>query len=191
VGQLAGLRAKRAWVDYAFNELAAAGYSVSSAYTMVKDKSKVSFSYRDNLWAGSDLLATGIASFGHISGVHYQNVAEWEQYVGALTGNSKTGEEPRLPLGRALVPTDHQLLVRELILQLKRGYLRPQAFQEKYGVNIVEDWQDEWRAHEAAELIEPGSIESDEIRLTRKGLLQVDGMLPSFFEAEHQGVRYT
>ncbi len=182
---------KRAWVDYAFNELAAAGYSVSSAYTMVKDKSKVSFSYRDNLWAGSDLLATGIASFGHISGVHYQNVAEWEQYVGALTGNSKTGEEPRLPLGRALVPTDHQLLVRELILQLKRGYLRPQAFQEKYGVNIVEDWQDEWRAHEAAELIEPGSIESDEIRLTRKGLLQVDGMLPSFFEAEHQGVRYT
>ena len=27
---------KRAWVDYAFDELAAAGYSVSSAYTMVK-----------------------------------------------------------------------------------------------------------------------------------------------------------
>ncbi|RIK82430.1 MAG: coproporphyrinogen III oxidase, partial [Planctomycetota bacterium] len=47
---------KRAWVDYAFDELEAAGYSVSSAYTMVKDPAKVNFSYRDNLWRGSDLL---------------------------------------------------------------------------------------------------------------------------------------
>ena len=29
---------KRAWVDYAFDEFAAAGYRVSSAYTLVKDK---------------------------------------------------------------------------------------------------------------------------------------------------------
>ena len=28
---------KRAWVDYAFDELLAAGYHVSSAYTLVKD----------------------------------------------------------------------------------------------------------------------------------------------------------
>ena len=70
-------RTKRAWVDYAFDELCAAGYSVSSAYTLVKDKHKVNFSYRDNLWRGSDLLATGVASFGHVSGVHYQNQPEW------------------------------------------------------------------------------------------------------------------
>ena len=65
---------KREWVDYAFNEMSAAGYHVSSAYTMVKDPDKVNFSYRDNFWMGSDLLATGIASFGHVSGVHYQNL---------------------------------------------------------------------------------------------------------------------
>ncbi len=76
--------AKRAWVDYAFDEMCAAGYSISSAYTLVKDKHKVNFSYRDNLWRGSDLLATGVASFGHTSGVHYQNLAEWPQYVGSL-----------------------------------------------------------------------------------------------------------
>ena len=73
---------KRAWVDYAFDELAAAGYSVSSAYTMVETP-RVNFSYRDNLWRGSDLFATGIASFGHVSGVHYQNHPEWEPYCGA------------------------------------------------------------------------------------------------------------
>ena len=51
---------------------------------MVKDKNKVNFSYRDNLWHGSDLLATGVASFGHVSGVHYQNEPDWAGYVGAL-----------------------------------------------------------------------------------------------------------
>ena len=48
---------KRAWVDYAFDEMAAAGYEVSSAYTLVKDKSKINFVYRDSLWHGADMLA--------------------------------------------------------------------------------------------------------------------------------------
>ncbi len=69
---------KREWVSYAFDELLSAGYQISSAYTVVKDPGKVNFSYRDNLWQGADLLATGIASFGHVSGVHYQNLAEWD-----------------------------------------------------------------------------------------------------------------
>ena len=73
---------KRAWVDYAFDQFTSAGYAVSSAYTLVKDKRKVNFSYRDNLWHGSDLLATGVASFGHVSGVHYQNRPDWASYVG-------------------------------------------------------------------------------------------------------------
>ena len=29
------------------------------------------------------------------------------------------------------------------------------------------------------------------LRLTRAGLLQVDALLPAFFEPEHRGVRYT
>ena len=103
---------KRAWVDFAFDALAAAGYAPSSAYTMVKDKTKVNFSYRDNLWHGSDLLATGVASFGHASGVHYQNQPDWAGYVGPL-------DRGELPLSRGLKPTPHQLLVRELILQLE------------------------------------------------------------------------
>lgn len=173
---------KRAWVDYAFDEFLAAGYQISSAYTVVKDSAKVNFSYRDNLWQGSDLLATGIASFGHISGVHYQNKAEWDQYIGDLI------QHERLPLGRALVPTPLQRLIREMILQLKKGYLRIPYFQEKFGVNILERWSDEWQAHAAAGML---VIEPHEIRLTRQGLLEVDGLLPAFFEPEHRGIRYT
>lgn len=173
---------KRAWVDYAFNELLAHGYHISSAYTAVKKTDGVSFSYRDNLWQGSDLLATGIASFGHISGVHYQNLPEWDDYLKCLL------EEDRLPLGRALRPTPEQQLIRETILQLKRGYLEAEYFQNKFGVDILERWKDRWDAYAEEELLtrKPGRVE-----LTRKGLLRVDGLLPAFFEPEHQGVRYT
>jgi oxygen-independent coproporphyrinogen-3 oxidase len=173
---------KRAWVDYAFDELKNAGYSVSSAYTMVKDPQKVNFSYRDNLWRGSDLLATGVASFGHVSGVHYQNMTEWGDYTRTLL------EENRLPLLRGMRPTSHQLLVREMVLLLKKGFLDVGYFRDKYGVDILEDWREVWQGYQGDGLVtlEPGRIE-----LTRKGLLQADALLPAFFEPEHQGVRYT
>jgi len=172
---------KRQWVDYAFTKLEAAGYSVSSAYTMVKDSSKVNFSYRDNLWQGADLIATGIASFGHASGVHYQNLAELEKYYEAIDAG-------QLPLGRGLIPTPHQLLVRELILLLKRGYLDAGYFRSKFGVDVLEHWSEAWAAHVADGYV---TIEGDAIRLTRAGLLRADALLPVFFEPEHRGVRYT
>jgi oxygen-independent coproporphyrinogen-3 oxidase len=177
---------KRAWVDYAFDELSTAGYAVSSAYTMVKQKSdtdrrRVNFSYRDNLWRGSDLLATGVASFGHVSGVHYQNLAEWSEYVGAL-------ERGDLPLWRGLRPTSHQSLVRELVLQLKTGAIDAGYFRDKFGVEVLDDWREVWQEHIADGLV---TIDGDQVRVTRQGLLRVDSLLPGFFEPEHQGVRYT
>jgi oxygen-independent coproporphyrinogen-3 oxidase len=173
---------KRDWVRYAFEELQAAGYHVSSAYTLVKNRDKVNFSYRDNLWRGADMLATGIASFGHVSGVHYQNLPEWPAYVQTLL------EQNQLPIGRALRPTPHQLLVREMILQLKQGYLEIAYFRDKFGVDIWEHWQEPWQAH-----VREGWVarQSDRITLTPEGLLHADGLLPAFFEPEHQGVRYT
>jgi oxygen-independent coproporphyrinogen-3 oxidase len=173
---------KRDWVDYAFDEFLKAGYHVNSAYTVVKDPKKVNFSYRDNLWHGSDLLATGIASFGHVSGVHYQNKPEWDDYIGDLLNQNE------LPLGRAFRPTDYQLLIRELILQLKKGAIPVDYFQDKFGVNILDEWSDVWKGY-----VDEGFVETDaqQVRLTRQGLLRADGLLPAFFESHHQGVRYT
>lgn len=171
---------KRDWLAWAFDQLAEAGYEQSSAYTMVRPGTK--FSYRDNLWEGSDLLATGIASFGHASGVHYQNLPEWEQYLGKL-------EAGELPLGRALRITPHQALVREMILQLKKGWLLPAYFQEKFGVDIVDEWRNVWTGYQEEGLVQ--RLDADRIELTRDGLLRADSLLPAFFEEEHQGVRYT
>jgi oxygen-independent coproporphyrinogen-3 oxidase len=173
---------KRAWLNYAYDELMAAGYHISSAYTLVKDPHKVNFSYRDNLWQGSDLLATGVASFGHVSGVHYQNKTEWDDYIGDLL------ERNRLPLYRAMRPTPHQLLVREMILLLKKGHLDAGYFRKKFGVEILDEWPDEWLGHQGDGML---TIAGDRIELTRKGLLHADALLPAFFEPEHRGVRYT
>jgi oxygen-independent coproporphyrinogen-3 oxidase len=133
------------------------------------------------LWRGSDLLATGVASFGHVSGVHYQNLPDWESYLSTL-------EAGELPVSRGLRPTKHQLLVRELILQLKTGKIDFNYFRDKFGVDALSDWQQVWQHY-----VDEGwlSINGNRVQLTREGLLRVDSLLPPFFEPEHQGVRYT
>jgi oxygen-independent coproporphyrinogen III oxidase len=149
---------------------------------LVKDPQKVNFSYRDHLFSGSDLLATGVASFGHVSGVHYQNKTEWADYTGTLLN------EGRLPLGRALRPTKHQLLIRELILLLKKAEIHASYFAQKFGVNIFQEWAEVWAEYQREGYVQ---VNGDSIQLTRAGLLRVDGLLPAFFEPEHRGVRYT
>src|SRR5436190_6112065 len=80
---------KRAWVEYAFDTMQKAGYQVSSAYTLVKEKKP--FVYRDSLWHGADMFGTGVASFGHVGGVHVQNLDQWSDYT-------RTGMSGKLPL---------------------------------------------------------------------------------------------
>ena len=173
---------KRDWVNYAFDEFLANGYHVSSAYTVVKDPEKVNFSYRDNLWQGSDLLATGIASFGHVSGVHYQNKAELAEYISDLT------EKSQLPLGRAYTPTAEQSLIREMILQLKKGFLEVSYFKTKFNVDIIEHFAEQWTTHKSKGFLD---FNQDRVELSRKGLLHADALLPPFFEDKFRDVRYT
>jgi oxygen-independent coproporphyrinogen-3 oxidase len=172
---------KRAWVSYAYDEFLKAGYEVSSAYTLVKDRTTCRFVYRDSLWHGADMFGTGVASFGHVSGIHVQNVDQWEQYIGML----QRGE---LPLNRALPVSPSALLIREMILQLKTGRLDASYFQRKFGVDILHDFAEGFQrlAEEGNLTIHNGGVE-----LTRQGLLQADRLLPVFFEPEHRGTRYT
>ncbi|HLJ94303.1 MAG TPA: coproporphyrinogen-III oxidase family protein [Gemmataceae bacterium] len=172
---------KRAWVQYAFDELGKAGYEVSSAYTVVKDRRRCRFVYRDGLWHGADMFGTGVASFGHANGVHMQNVDSWEQYVGML-------DKGELPLNRALPVQPRELLIREMILQLKTGRLDLSYFRSKFGSDPAKDFPQEF-----GQLAQEGflSLGEESIELTQAGLLQVDRLLPIFFEPEHRGTRYT
>ena len=71
---------KRRWVTQAYEALEKVGYTVTSAYTAVKDPQNTKFIYRDRLWAGADMVALGVASFGHLGGIHYQNQTHFDQY---------------------------------------------------------------------------------------------------------------
>jgi oxygen-independent coproporphyrinogen-3 oxidase len=172
---------KRAWVDFAFEELANVGYSVSSAYTLVKDPKRCRFVYRDSLWHGADMFGTGVASFGHVSGVHVQNVDTWDQYL-ALLDNGE------LPLGRALPVQPRHMMIRELILQLKTGRIEFDYFQKKFGVEIPKEF-----GPYLNRLIRDGylTINNGSAGVTRMGLMQIDRLLPDFFDPQHRGTRYT
>ncbi|MDB5339060.1 MAG: hemN 1 [Planctomycetaceae bacterium] len=172
---------KRRWVNEAYEALATSGYQVSSGNELVKNPETDRFVYRDNVWRGCDLLGTGVASFGHFQGIHYQNLDQLENYEAALN-------EGRLPLNRALRPTNHQLLVRELVLQMKEGQIQAEPFRKKFGVDIFQEFGDTFDRQQAKGYLKR---EGSGVALTRKGLLQVDTLLPEYFEPEHREVRYT
>ena len=173
---------KRRWVQEAFEALERAGYHVGSAYTAVKDPSRTTFIYRDRLWQGADMAGLGVASFGHVNGVHMQNLDTWETYSAGVDAGD-------IPLRRAYRPTHEERMIRELVLQLKLGRVRPSYFSDKYGVDILERFHDQFASLEAEGYL--ASASDDVVTLTREGLLRVDVLLPRFFLPQHAGIRYT
>jgi oxygen-independent coproporphyrinogen III oxidase len=173
---------KRRWVAEAFAALEAAGYHVGSAYTVVKDPSRTRFVYRDRLWQGADLVGLGVASFGHVNGVHVQNLDTWEAY-GSVLGHGE------LPLARAYRPSNEERAIRELVLQLKRGSIRPGYFRDKYAVDVLDRFKEPIASMRAEGYLR--QADDEVVALSREGLLRVDTLLPRFFLPEHAGIRYT
>ena len=173
---------RRRWVREAFEALGRSGYTTSSAYTAVKDPDSTKFVYRDQLWRGADLAGLGVASFGHVGGVHVQNLDSWDTYGAAI-------DRSELPIGRAYRPTDEERLIRELILQLKRGAIDPAYFATKFGVDVREQFGGVWES-----IRQDGYLAENtgrRVALSADGLLRVDMLLHRFFLPEHRGVRYT
>ena len=172
---------KRRWVREAFDVFESAGYSVRTAYTLVKNPDS-RFVYTDRVWGGADMAGLGVASFGHINGVHMQNLDKWETYSDAVGRG-------HVPLGRAYRPTDEERMIREFILQLKRGSVRTDYFRDKYGVDVRERFAPHLLTLESSSYLSRST--EDEVSLSRDGLLRVDSLLPGFFLPEHSGIRYT
>jgi oxygen-independent coproporphyrinogen-3 oxidase len=179
---LASWSTKREWVAEAFAALERAGYHVGSAYTAAKDPSRTRFVYRDRLWQGADMAGLGVASFGHINGVHIQNLDTWESYSAAVARRE-------LPLGRAYRPSADERLIRELTLQLKLGAVAPPYFLAKYHVNLLDRFADALSSLRADGYL--SRADDERIAVTRDGLLRIDALLPRFFLPEHAGIRYT
>ncbi len=172
---------KRRWVGEAFAAFERAGYTVTSATTVVKDPERTKFIYRDSLWAGSDLLPLGVASFGTLDGVHVQSHADilpWQLLVA----------DGKLPYFRAHRMTEEEKFVREFILRLKLGRVSAAYYVEKHGVDPRRFFAEELGSLAAAGFL---TQVGDEMILSREGLLQVDRLLHAFFLPQHRDARYT
>jgi oxygen-independent coproporphyrinogen-3 oxidase len=172
---------KRRWANEAIDRFLAAGYHLSSGNELVRNPATDQFVYRDNLFRGSDILGVGVSSFGHFQGVHYQNLDGIEPYM-------QTVGSGHLPIHRALRPTPHQTLIREWVLQMKEGSVPTEPFREKFGVDPLVEFAEPLANQERAGYL---VRDNGSIKLTRKGLLQVDSLLPEYFEPQHRAVRYT
>jgi oxygen-independent coproporphyrinogen III oxidase len=114
--------------------------------------------------------------------VHMQNHDTWEKYSAAI-------EQGDIPLGRAYRPTADERLIREFVLQLKRGALTPEYFRTKYRVNVLDRFGEPLADLQSAGYL--AQADDERIALTRDGLLRVDVLLPRFFLPQHAGIRYT
>jgi oxygen-independent coproporphyrinogen-3 oxidase len=176
VAPVADWLTKRRWVASAFRQLEEAGYCISSAYTAVKDPERARFVYRDRLWTGADLIGLGVASFSHVGGTHFQNEPHWGPYHQRLSA----GE---LPIYRGLTPTAEERMIRELILQFKRGHVDASYFRRKFGVELTERFAESLAALRGWGVL---TETADELRLTREGLLQADRLVHEFFLPQHR-----
>jgi oxygen-independent coproporphyrinogen-3 oxidase len=92
-------------------------------------------------------------------------------------------------LSRGYKPDQDERLIRELVLQLKLGRVRPAYFSRKYGVDILQRFEEPLGALDQGGYLSEVSHES--VALTRAGLLRIDSLLPRFFQPRHAGIRYT
>jgi oxygen-independent coproporphyrinogen-3 oxidase len=176
---VADWQTKRGWVDYAFTELERAGYTVASAYAAVKD-ARTKFLYRDLLWSGADMIGLGVSSFSHVGGTHFQNRHDFDPYIAAIS-------EGKLPIYRALTLSGEERMIRELILQMKLGHVHRGYFRSKFGVDVGERFAGPLGDLERRGLV---AIDSENLLLSRDGLLQVDKLLHEFFLPQHRSARY-
>ena len=128
------------------------------------------------------MAGLGVASFGHVNGVHVQNRDTWDAYADAI-------DRGELPFSRAYRPTPEERMRRELVLQMKLGRLAPAYFRDKYGVDILRHFEPQWTWLRSEGYLAEAS--ADRVTLSRDGLLRVDALLPRFFLPEHVNIRYT
>ena len=167
---VAGWAAKRRWVQDAFAALERAGYHVGSAYRgqgVREDQVRLS---------RSAVGGRGPAGARRRVVRPHQRRARAERGAGRSTRPPSSAT--RIPLGRAYRLTDEERLIREFVLQLKRGAIRPSCFAENAASTSSIVSAPRWRRCGDGYLAD---LSADRIALTREGLMRVDVLLPRFF----------
>jgi len=179
-GRLADWETKRQRVTTGFHILEQHGYRIRNAYSAVRRQSDSHFVYTEEQYRGCDLVGIGLSSFSYVAGMHYQNTTCRRDFVGALN-------QGKLPITRGYRLNREEQMVREFVLQLKLGHVSREYFDRKFRIDPVRRFAEPLRALAASDWIR---WDEASIRLTRRGLVRVDRLLPDFYLPEHQARSY-
>jgi oxygen-independent coproporphyrinogen III oxidase len=172
---------KRELLDYAFEELDRAGYTVVNAYSAVKEPLQHDFKYQRYLWGGADMIGLGVASFSYFGGVHYQNEVTLEPYLARVNADA-------LPVKRACRLSPKDQFIREFILQLKTGFVSRPDFETRFGASFEGTIGEPLQRLQEERFL---TVSAEGVELTNEGLLRVDRLLPEFYECAYKNARYT
>ena len=113
----------------------------------------------------------GPSAAGYVDGLRYKNVPDMARYLDAVRSRASThGEEERLG------PEATQRETAMLALRLRRGIDRA-GFARRFGRDPAAMFADAVAKHVGAGLLE---VDTDEIRLTRAGLLLANRVMADF-----------
>ena len=161
-----------------------AGYEVSSAYTLVKDKAQdASSSTATASGTGPTCSAPASPRSATSTAFTSRTSTRWE----AVHRACSTGASCRWA-GRCR-STPRERLIREMILQLKTGRLDATYFRRE-----VRRRTSATSSRTASRKLEASgwlNVTADGVELTPDGLLQIDRHLPAFFEPQYRSARYT
>src|SRR5260370_35070893 len=89
---------------------------------------------------------------------------------------------------RALPVEPRHMMIRELILQLKTGRIVIDYFHRKFGVDVLQEFVPSFDRFSREGYL---SLHNGSAEVPRTGLLQIDRLLPEFFDPQLRGTRYT
>lgn len=152
-----------AMARWGFDRLREAGYRASTYFTFTRE-GRYAQRHIIARWRGEDMYGFGASAFGCIDGVSRQNVSEIDEYLARI-------ESGRSATQRALVLTDFDHRMRDLVMGLKTTEIDLAAYRGRHGVD-----PSTLLAEDIALLAGKGLIEvtGDRLRLTDEGALYGD-----------------
>ncbi len=155
--------AELAMVDYALSEFERNGYRPVNFFTFTRD-GKHAQRHTTSKWRGDDIYAFGVSAFGALGAWAYQNTNELDKYEASV-------EAGQLPIFRGYSYSSLDLMARDVLLGLKMIDYSHREFKRRYGMDLLQLCCERVAELEAGGFI---TVDSENIRLTRKGILYGD-----------------
>jgi oxygen-independent coproporphyrinogen-3 oxidase len=150
------------FMEHAIHELLKKNYNPLTYFTFCKDLNH-SHVYVDALYSGEDIFAFGPSGFGFVNNFCYQNTNNYNSYYEMIN-------KSEIPINRGFKLSNCDLIVRDIIFNMKLCKIDVDKFREKNGFDLLL-LSDKLQYLKTEGYIE---IKSNTILLTSKGILYGD-----------------